>query len=488
MAPVIETTSNGFLDKLAESFNLSINSSVNKAFGNLGFQEDQQVALLNIFNMAGYFKPEMVWAALCRSKIFDNPDAIFKLVMPLLEHYGANGKAEDFDAKGLVDNLFSNLLDMANTLTIWKDVAIVTSQINDENVAKFILYVAQNAFARKAGQERCDIEKASWMNGQEEQYWANAKKLGMTDSINPDQIYYDATIILGASRPGVYARLVELNHYVQSGLTSTGPIFITAGKRPLWAELDGLQPEIMQLLEEAQKSGLSIDNIAVKLSSIPPSNSVQEGQEYLVELADKLDIKYDTENPFKVEQIQGKARHYLNSEIELNETMMSEDLMSKFDSLNAIIVDTQKFGDGQRPNTVSTVEDVAKYLIQNIARELQESGKSEFHYMVVSNNPYIERQVIASQRMVDAVLKKYDIPAKATLHGVGFGAKQDIEVIHSELAALISEKFKDAYPEEKLRDLLYSSRDKDGEIPDMPVLGEAIYEKDVVTNELSFQQ
>lgn len=89
----------------------------------------------------------------------------------------------------------------------------------------------------------------------------------------------------------------------------------------------------------------------------------------------------------------------------------------------------------------------------------------------MTNNPYIERQTIATQREVDKVLKDYNLDIKILINGVGFRCKQDVSVVHSEFAALIAEEWKTILPHKRPIEVLqYQTRDNNISVPPMPTI------------------
>jgi hypothetical protein len=91
-------------------------------------------------------------------------------------------------------------------------------------------------------------------------------------------------------------------------------------------------------------------------------------------------------------------------------------------------------------------------------------NKKEFVILFETNNPYIERQTIAAQRELDKVLKASKLDSRIKVEGIGFKCKQDVATVHSELAALIAEKWKTATGEDiltkrSIEKLLFQTRD-----------------------------
>ncbi len=89
--------------------------------------------------------------------------------------------------------------------------------------------------------------------------------------------------------------------------------------------------------------------------------------------------------------------------------------------------------------------------------------QKEFTILVVTNNPYIERQSQKTQIEVNKVLKASglaDLGYSVKVEGVGFQCKQDLPVIKSEFAVLVSVWFEYLNGSTNMTPLLFQSMDK----------------------------
>lgn len=150
---------------------------------------------------------------------------------------------------------------------------------------------------------------------------------------------------------------------------------------------------------------------------------------------------------------------------------MSQDLITTYlsdNTQNITILDTlaEQY---HRPTTASTARDAAKKFAEHIVNG-DYGDKKEFIILFETNNPYIERQTIATQRQVNEVLNEYELASKGyqiKVEGLGSKSNQGVATIHSELAALVAEKWKDApeyqsknTPQKRaIEDLLFQTRD-----------------------------
>jgi hypothetical protein len=424
------------------------------AANKLGFSSPvQQEALLTIFYLAGYFKSEKLWQDLVNFNKRDNPVDIFSSMEKVMIKAGANqDDPSKFNAGLLRKGLFAN-------------VEIYDSQ----DIEDWLLYVAQNAFNRKIGEERYELTNKDWMVKHQALYIEQAQKLGLIDEIVPNYEKYDKVWIAGASRIGLLARIIYYDQLIakQADLVQ-GNVLVLAGQRPLWAEIDGINPETYQKLFQAWQGDSDINNLKVFLPIGEDLGRIEEGKKYIQALAESYGIKLNPDKPFieytKETAPQGyfAERTYPNyaslEQKKLTESLMAADLGQKFLKGKAKLIDTQSGAGGIRPDTAATARDAAESLIQKILKEKlppELDQQKKFTILLVSNNPYIERQTIATQREVDKLLVTSKLDQQGysiKIDGVGFRSTQDVATIHSELAALSAEKYKNSHPAEPVID------------------------------------
>jgi hypothetical protein len=99
------------------------------------------------------------------------------------------------------------------------------------------------------------------------------------------------------------------------------------------------------------------------------------------------------------------------------------------------VVDSKASPGSMRPNTEQNAKDASWPLQEKIRRG--DFGDDEINILVISNQPYCKRQEITISRSI----KKIIPDRKIFFEGVGTAAKADIAIIHSELAALVTEMF-----------------------------------------------
>jgi hypothetical protein len=454
--------------------------------GQVVTKERQEEALLNIFYMAGYFKTEKLWHDINNvPQIKDKKQMFFAITEALKQAGGDQEDYKKFDAAILRKSLSSAHLSIE-----WID---------------FLLYVAQNAFNRNVGQERNELLTQNWMKVYETEYLQEAKMLGLVDRKFPNLFEYDEAWIAGASRVGVLMRLLDYNYILSLGIKVKGDEVIHAGQRELWANIDGLNPKTKKIVEE--KSIINIDEQDFSVPAGRDEDTINEGKEYMLELAKKTGIRLNEQNPF-IEYQKGDhaipsgrfpERVYANyadgEQKKLTESMMAADLLKAYVKHDISIIDTSSREGGVRPDTTGGALDSAKLFVEKI-KSGQFGDKKHFTILYESNNPYIERQALAAQRVVNKVLQELKLDEegyKIEIEGTGFAFKQDVVTIHSEFAALMAEKWKfshlemsEAEANEYLKPLLFQTRDNNPVEEPLPeLLG--VNEETPVIQDIGFQ-
>ena len=423
-----------------------------KAAHQMGLEGQKPQALLNIFSMAGYLERQKLWTDLNRSKIFGDKTAeVFYKANTTIKH----------NSEHTAKYLFGR-----SAHYFWE-----TPLVTEKEAQDWILYAAQNAFDRRVGQERNELKSHDWMKMHKNEYMAAAKILGMIDRIDPDRTSYDEGWIAGASRPGILSRIMDYKLVLDHGVKINGPTKVLAGARPLWAEIDGINPDVLNQLLEALAKGTKVDDIKVVVPAQAPNATIEEGIDYIKDLAHKLNIplqkppviKYSTKEACPKGLFPGRTYpNYANPNgPKLDESAMSLDVLTQVLGKHKVdIVDTKSTND-QRPTTATTAADAVKSLLQDIS-DGKYGDKKEFHILFETNQPYVERQTLSAQKAIQMFLP---FGISITLHGVGFEFKQDVATVHSELGALIYEKWKVANPYGVDKNLCFQTRDNDAEVP-----------------------
>jgi hypothetical protein len=434
--------------------------------------EQQQEALLKIFQLAGYFNLSNLWHDLNCIGGIENIEKVFDETSAVVKYSKADQPdPTKFNAQYMRINLFkSNNMDLEDALDL-------------------ILYMAQHAFGRQVGQERYELVSPDWLVNYEDYYLEAVRLLRLIDREHPTLNEYDGCWIAGASRLALSQRIIDYNYYIHSkGIRINGETLVLAGEREIWANIDGISPTVHKKLLEISQKNIDIDTIHLPSSVNDDSDKIMEGKEYMMHLAQFYNIKLNPTKPFiqyttKDECPLGRFpnRIYanyddINETSKLTETLLSQDLLRTYSNININkinIIDTLS-QDQIRPTTASTARDATERLVKHIlAREY--GYKKTFIILLCTNNPSIERQTLATQRQVNRTLEKYGLTEKdyqIKIEGVGFSSNRQMAIVHSEFGALITEKYKAAMDNiEKPRDihrLLLQTRDKNIVVPDQP--------------------
>lgn len=245
--------------------------------------------------------------------------------------------------------------------------------LDAQDQLELLTYLRQTAFARPHGKERHEIATPEWATSPESviRFLKQAHTFGTLAEKEPTKEVYKQTWVLGAWHSAFNERLQYLRITQDQGV-SHGRVRILAGERHLSIGEDG--EEIMQAL-----------------SSIPSATESDLG------------------------------RH-------LYHVHMEEE------SPKETVVHTEKRPCGSRPNTETTIRQAVGELIQEI-KDNTFGNEKEFHIMVVSNRPYLDRQVQLAQRVVNEELKKAELSGYSiTLDGVSPPAATIYSLLDKEAA------------------------------------------------------
>lgn len=439
--------------------------------------EEQQEALLRIFHLAGYFNLVNIWHDLCFIGDIKNLEQVFEEISAVIKYSHADQpNPKRFNPKYMRKNLFKS------------------DSIDIQDATDLILYMGQHAFSRQIGQERCEIISPDWIIADADEYSEAARSLGLLDREHCSSVEYDGSWIAGAARMTLAQRIIDYYHSVISrNIKINGEALILAGEREIWANIDGMPPTAMEKLLTVSSDHGNIDSMSLVPTTGDNADIVNEGKSYMLHLAQFNNIKLNPSDPFI--QYESKqecppnrfphrvyANYDTNETAKLTETLMSYDLLRTFSNSNendVCIIDTPAQAQ-KRPNSASTARDAAVRFVQRIIAGYY-GEKKTFVILLHTNNPYIERQTLATQCEVDQVLYEYGLIAKAyhiKIEGVGYSNKQPLIVVHSELGALIAEKWKYVARHEDMslglkqkrdiKQLLYQTRESDHFVTDHP--------------------
>lgn len=436
-----------------------------------GFQEgncivtaqEQQEALLKIFHLAGLFHAGNLWTTLVHMNFSNRPE-LFKSIMQVMVQ--TNAVDEDptrCNYKKLRKNLFKG------------------TTVTEMDVIDFLLYLGQSAFGRRADEERYEKSHQTWMSSYSCLYQEAAARLGMIKRILPKAQHYYEAWITGASREGLLTRLIDFKQALTyRSISIDGDIFILTGQRPLWAELDGIGTVMLSRLEEAMQSGRNLDNLPIPLENI--AERIEEGKNYMLQLAKDNHITLNPSSPFMVyaKDKGGPSPLFLPNRTYpnyaawdkgmLTEATMSKDLVARYMDIKMQIIDTPAEND-KRPDTESTIKIISQRLVQKIQQGTPDGAQKLFKIYFQSNQPYVQRQTLIAQRIINKALQENGLrDIQIEIDGVGFESKSPVTIVHSEVGALLNEKYRsaDVHSSRDIKTLQYRTRTKEIVTEEMP--------------------
>ena len=435
----------------------------------------QQEALLTAFYCAGYFELQSLWSDLVHMG-FKDPEVAFQSIAKVVLRSGAGKKIGAFNAKLLRKNLFD------------------ASTMNEADALDLLLYWAQKAFGRVEGQERYQVTGQNWMVVHKELYMDAATKLGLIKRILPKHRDYREAWIAGASRGGLLLRLVDYNYMLPS-IRVDGATRVLAGERPLWAEIDGIDPTVLQRLEGFLQNRGNLDDWPSMGGVGAKDKAIQEGKDYLMRLAQRHHIRLDPLHPlvcYGAKEVcpprflpHRTYPNYINPNgVILTETIMAQDMLNSYmrGLRKQSIVDTP-LTHGARPDTQTTARDAARQLAEQIQYDNLKGGCKTYVVYFQSNQPYVLRQALVTQREIDYVLQEKGLHGiTVKVDGVGCSSKQGVATIHSELGAWVYELYLNAQARgtavsrRSIKELQFTTRDQRMVTAPLPAIELGAYE------------
>ena len=119
-----------------------------------------QEALLKQLQMSGYFQPAKLWQYINHLGGVKDPISTFNNIYQAVK----KSKADESDP-----NKF-------NPKILRKNLSKGT-ELDQQDIMDLILYISQDAFGRKAGQERNELGSQDWMTKYKEEYFCSGKNI-----------------------------------------------------------------------------------------------------------------------------------------------------------------------------------------------------------------------------------------------------------------------------------------------------------------------
>jgi hypothetical protein len=360
-----------------------------------------QKSFLENLHIAGYFHNHSIRSALkSLRKENINPEDNFEKVMEVLSLCGAHEKhPQKFNANILFEKFAHN-----------------GHFLSGNDVKNVMVHLGRKAFGRKDGQERNEIESHLWAEIHGEHYLKNAKKLGLIFEEKPRLKKYHETWIQGAA----YHRMKQRAFYakkLQDEGYDLGVIRLLSGERELWLEIDQLSKD--EILQIAKRNNIEVIG-------------------------------------FEEREVAGSIRTYpkyaANEMQKITEGLVAKEIYQQIFSKNSddLIVDAKAEEGANRVTTASATSNLVKHQFATRIRN-GDFGKNEINILIVSNQPYVERQTLTNERIALKELRKLELKAKIKFYGCGVESQASIIEIHSEFGALVSEKYLKQTMEDKLR-------------------------------------
>jgi hypothetical protein len=374
--------------------NLGFNSRI-IGYGT-NFQEkltDNQVqkAFLENLHIAGYFNEEEVKQAvnLIRREHHNAHDSFAK-IMEILHDCGASKKdSHKFNAEILFESFAKN-----------------SRFLNEIDLKNIIIFLARKAFGRKKGQERNELQQQLWAEIYRHLYLENAKKLGLILEEKPSLEKYHETWIQGAAYPRMKARTIYAKKLRDEGY-DLGVIRLLSGERELWLEIDDLSKD--EIFAIAKRNNIAVVGFEERMVN----NSVRTYGKYAENEHKKI-----TEGVI-AREIYLEVFGVVNDELVIDAAMHKNEVRATTASVTASFVH-EKF---------------AQKIINDFVSE------KELNILIVTNQPYVERQTLTNKRAALGELRKLNIKKNINFYGVGASCTSSIAEIHSEFGALVSEKY-----------------------------------------------
>ena len=354
--------------------------------------EVQRAFLENLY-IAGYFHDLSIRSAIkSLKKESDHPEDNFEKVMEILELCSAH---DDHPLKFNASVLFEKFSNHQNFLS-------------GNEVKNIMVHLGRKAFGRKPGQERNELQNHDWIAGHGNHYLRNAKSLGLIFEEKPRRQKYHETWIQGAAYQRMKQRTIYAKSLQDQGY-DLGVIRLLSGERELWLEIDQLSKD--EILQIAKRNNIDVVG-------------------------------------FEQREIAGSMRTYpkygANEERKITEGIVAKEIYHEVfpqDPVSELVIDAQVADKTKRITTASATSDLVKNQFGDKIKN-GEFGDEEINILIVSNQPFVERQTLTNERATLRELKKIGLnKVNLKFDGCGVACKSEIPGIHSEFGALVSEKY-----------------------------------------------
>lgn len=339
-----------------------------------------------------------------------------------------------------------------------------------EEMGALLVMLAQNAYTRAEGKERCELvsTKAS------KDLVSAAESLGLIETLTvPDYVITEhnnikAYVVLGASFKTMLLRLATYGHVLTS-LPATERkkgIYLLAGDRPAWVEIDACAPTFGTTCRQAFVSGTM--KKMLKAYAAPEDREAKVfTKKFLLKLAQKQGLKVG--NPAF---IQRGGRTVLNYNPALKPGQKSVDETSLAHASASIvcpeipikhIVHTKTKHGENRPTTQTTAKDFAelfwRHVLEKKGTHPPSSGfkaSEPLYVLAFSSQPYgLRQRMTLEHELWHAWHNRFPdkaCPVRVLVCAAPLGLDKTLQahVLTNEGAALLMESFKAAQAQGRL--------------------------------------
>lgn len=360
-----------------------------------------QKSFLENLHIAGYFHNTSIRSALkALRKESVHPEDNFEKVSEIMALCGAS---EECPTKFKADILFEKFAHHGHFLS-------------GNELKNVMVHLGRKAFGRKEGQERNELENHSWAEIHGNHYLKNAKKLGLIFEEKPRLKKYHETWIQGVAYHRMKQRVLYAKKLQDEGY-NLGTIRLLSGERELWLEIDKLSKD--EIRKIAKRNNIKLAGFEER----EVAGSVRTYPKY---------AEYETQK--------------------ITEGLVAKEIYHEIFPQNSdeLVVDAKPEDGGNRVTTASATSDLVQHQFADRIRN-GDFGKSEINILIVSNQPYVERQTLTNERIALKELRKLGLKAKIRFDGCGTQSQAAIIEVHSEFGALVSEKYMKQTIEDKLQ-------------------------------------
>lgn len=330
------------------------------------------------------------------------------------------------------------------------------TELNDQDFLRFIVYTSQSTFDRKVGQERDQLPVTKynqWSKDRIKLFVELSHQLGsVSNHFQPKYQDYDVCAILGTSMASMYSRIMHFKFLSLLNNHKFREVFMLVGDRELCLNLDQISKKFEDEVAGIYTANTHLKNNIITTNTTSATNDEQTidySKEIIVAIAEQNNIALGT--PQFVTNSHGRTiPNYINkAQIgTITETLAAKYYLKQLNIDNQVQIVTTPMQNGTRPTTVTTVETFAHEFINNIKHN-KYGKQTKFRFLIVSNDPYTNRQLVSFKRVMQYMLKDAGIDQKYNIEYEAVASPSSLKVsrVSSANAAYILELYQMAIDE-----------------------------------------